>query len=1239
MDDTAKKFTQYVGRLVFPRSPSDLRSTTQCPACLTLLKSTVCHICGLDLAHPLAAQLALVSNRAADALDARADVIGEIRYDTATAAEAAAAAIAATATTAAPAPAPAQTTATAPPPAPGADRPIPTGPRRSSVQVILVVVGISLLSVFAIFGLVYAFINYGIAVRSTIIGLVTVASFVAASLLHRRGLRSTAEGLAALSVVLVYLDAWAIRVNDFFGAGQANGFVYLGLTLLVTGIGFVFWHRFSGLRLPSLAASIVVVPSVLFIVVGALDAVDTNGWTGFIATVAATIAGLSHRLVSWPATGDRRAIGGTLERSIVVALSGLMLGSAGVFLFFINVDAFWPVALASAGAAVVGFAHVFALTTLRPFAPSARVGAACFAAVSTIIALLAAPAIAVRSSNSSAGALVPVAVAVILWVLLEAGARRLPHEASRPAMFVGSVTAAVGAAIAAIAASASAAPGIAAVLRAHDPHWGLPPSAAVAAPQSAAWQGVLGLAAAVALLAVGWAILGLLRKRAHLLLWFGAAVAVLAVPLLRNLLAIELSYVVLAAIAVAGLIAFRTSPLRTRLPLFGLAAAATFISYWAGFGGTSTWWITIVSTIALLVAARWTIDTLYLRAPLVGIATIVALDGAYALGDRIGATGFAISAMLPVALLAGLLVAASSVTTIAVSAVERRVVFWISGLGSLFAVPFLLVAGRLEPGLRGPLGAIIGGTVVLVALVPWIARRSADFVPERVVASIAVAPLLGFILPAVVVLSHGPAIAADLIPMAAVILVTAIALVVGVLSTSSMVRLPLEAGAALLAFVLFIAPRGLNDTGWILLLATAAAVLLAAVSRDGLIGSTSPRRYLGWVALACATSALWIRLGQLDVQPVEPYVLPLAGALLVLALLLWRGGAAKSAPLLMLAGLAVGLLPIAAVSGSGDLTRPLAAGGVAAGLALVGSLWPRTPATTAYLDAATAVGLAGTLVVGAARSIHVLIDSGGSPTGELEAWGIPAVVIFFIAAFALVRARDGLTANRQRVEVAQALVGIALVGLALAEGSAADDTAIGSIRAVGLVLVLCAVHLVAFVIDRAPLTTAISWVAIALAGANAIVLGATDVIHPIEIGYLPVGLALLASGSIYLARVPEARSWAWFGPGLAVILLPSLVTLYTDHPVWRIVGVGVVAVALVVVGAARRLQAPFIIGVAVLLFHLVTQYWQGIRLVYESLPWWLWLGVAGVILVVLAARYEQRINNVKSVAMRVRALR
>ena len=63
------------------------------------------------------------------------------------------------------------------------------------------------------------------------------------------------------------------------------------------------------------------------------------------------------------------------------------------------------------------------------------------------------------------------------------------------------------------------------------------------------------------------------------------------------------------------------------------------------------------------------------------------------------------------------------------------------------------------------------------------------------------------------------------------------------------------------------------------------------------------------------------------------------------------------------------------------------------------------------------------------------------------------------------------------------------------------------------------------------------------------------------------------------------------------------------------------------------------VGTAVLLFHLVTQLWQSLRLVYETLPWWLWLGVAGVIIIVLAARYERRIANLRMVALRIGSLR
>ncbi|MET0956322.1 MAG: hypothetical protein ABWY68_10265, partial [Cryobacterium sp.] len=92
-------------------------------------------------------------------------------------------------------------------------------------------------------------------------------------------------------------------------------------------------------------------------------------------------------------------------------------------------------------------------------------------------------------------------------------------------------------------------------------------------------------------------------------------------------------------------------------------------------------------------------------------------------------------------------------------------------------------------------------------------------------------------------------------------------------------------------------------------------------------------------------------------------------------------------------------------------------------------------------------------------------------------------------------------------------------------------------------------------------------------------------------------------------------------------------------PLWRVVGLGVLALAVLLIGTARKLQAPFLIGAVVLLIHGVAQLWPWISLTYDAVPWWLWLGVGGVLLIVLAARYEQRIQNLKSVALRISALR
>ncbi|TFC46167.1 hypothetical protein [Cryobacterium shii] len=115
-----------------------------------------------------------------------------------------------------------------PPRAPlkGATASVPGAPRRSSVQILLLLVGVTLVSVAAIFFITVAWIYAGHEARSAIIALFTVAALVTAGVLRRKRLVATAEGIGALVVVLVLLDAWALRQNDLFGLAAADGAAY-----------------------------------------------------------------------------------------------------------------------------------------------------------------------------------------------------------------------------------------------------------------------------------------------------------------------------------------------------------------------------------------------------------------------------------------------------------------------------------------------------------------------------------------------------------------------------------------------------------------------------------------------------------------------------------------------------------------------------------------------------------------------------------------------------------------------------------------------------------------------------------------------------------------------------------------------------------------------------------------------------------------------------------------------------
>jgi hypothetical protein len=139
---------------------------------------------------------------------------------------------------------------------------------------------------------------------------------------------------------------------------------------------------------------------------------------------------------------------------------------------------------------------------------------------------------------------------------------------------------------------------------------------------------------------------------------------------------------------------------------------------------------------------------------------------------------------------------------------------------------------------------------------------------------------------------------------------------------------------------------------------------------------------------------------------------------------------------------------------------------------------------------------------------------------------------------------------------------------------------------------------------------------------------------------VPLAIALLAIGTLHLATVDKARSWLWLAPGLVALLAPSLLAIdAVGEPLWRAVAIGVVAAAVFVMGLVRRLQAPFVLGGIALLIHLLVQSWPLLTLVGESVEWWLWLGLAGIIIIVIAARFERRMQNARDLATRISQLR
>jgi hypothetical protein len=519
-----------------------------------------------------------------------------------------------------------------------------------------------------------------------------------------------------------------------------------------------------------------------------------------------------------------------------------------------------------------------------------------------------------------------------------------------------------------------------------------------------------------------------------------------------------------------------------------------------------------------------------------------------------------------------------------------------------------------------------------------------------------------------------------------------------------LVRIAADLAVGLLTAIT-VATAGATDARGLpaaLLLSATAVVLVALDPRS------AARRRMGWVALALGAAALWVALGRGAVAAVEPYVLPPAGVLLLVAAALERGlpaglrrawpserRHASGAPL-VLAALLLAVVPTAAASWGGDPVRALVLGGVGGVVlilvaASIGRL-PSAPAdasgsassdSRALLLATAGPAALAVLLVGYGRPLAQLVEGLPPTVGRTDLWSLAAGIVLVLAVALHAPGSPRPTSRHDRPDgaptgsalaaleaatpralalvavLATAVVGTAAVVLADAAGLAGT-----TVRSAVLVTLLGLLHVAAAgtgpaashegderrtgpdtlsagaassspaLRDRGIAVTAV--VATALASA---VLAATGAADPIEWVAVPLALALLVVGARRLSHDAGAGSMRHLSPGLLVLLVPPLLADLGLSPAWRIVGLGAVALATLLVGASRRLRAPFLIGAAVLLVHAVAQLWPWIRDASATVPWWAWAGIGGVVLIAVAARYERRMRDLREVAARVSALR
>ncbi|MFI1456481.1 SCO7613 C-terminal domain-containing membrane protein [Streptomyces roseus] len=310
-----------------------------------------------------------------------------------------------------------------------------------------------------------------------------------------------------------------------------------------------------------------------------------------------------------------------------------------------------------------------------------------------------------------------------------------------------------------------------------------------------------------------------------------------------------------------------------------------------------------------------------------------------------------------------------------------------------------------------------------------------------------------------------------------------------------------------------------------------------------------------------------------------------------------------------------------------------AAGYAAAACALVGAL----NLSVAALDGRTAT-FAVFAVLGAGCAAGAARRQAALPVRAAAA----ALAVGYAAAVAAaLGALWGLAASWWSLPLLAVVAAVAAAGPRLGRVRLPAELAAGSAGAVAVLLaswpweparaaLVCA--LAGVVCAGAALRAerrALGWAAWALfLAATWIRLSASGVQVP-EAYTLPVTVPALAVGLVRRRRDARASSWTAYGPGLGATLLPSLLAAWED-PHWpRPLLLGVAALAVTLLGAHRRLQAPLLLGGATLAAVALHELAPYVVQVADALPRWLPPALAGLLLLAVGATYEKRLRDAR----------